>query len=320
MNNASKEHHEFKSMSTCPLCDSKSISHIGTRNNFSLVYCTQCFFVFLDQDFDYADYYNDFYYENYHNASALFDEKRVLNGAYSYSDSAILHRKTYAEALCTVEKFVTIKGLRYLDIGCAEGLGLEVAKEKGMAVYGIDVSPHSIDECHKKGYANTFVTELIHSKDQISNMDVVTMLDVLEHIKDPRSNLQALSGVVKMGGYVYVNNNFFSLKQFLSDTQYFAIRFEPPFHCSYFSEKQAVTLFESYGFELVYKRPGFIKLIFKCYAFIKQIFSKEFRVKKKKMLSERVPTIYNEGLQGRLRLGNRLKSMYPTGLLFKKIK
>lgn len=320
MNNVSKEHNEFKSMGVCPLCDSKSISHIGARNNFSLVYCTQCFFVFLDQDFDYAEYYNDFYYENYHNASALFDEKHVLNGAYSYSDSAMLHRKTYAEALRTVEKFVSVKGLRYLDIGCAEGLGLEVAKEKGMAVHGIDVSPYSIEECQKKGYANTFVTELTHSKDQISNMDVVTMLDVLEHIKDPRSNLRALSSVVKMGGYVYVNNNFFSLKQFLSDTQYFAVRFEPPFHCSYFSEKQAVMLFKSYGFKLVYRRPIYIKLIFKWYAFIKQILSKEFRAKNKKMRSERVPTIYNEDQQGRLKVGNRLKSMYPTGLLFKKIK
>ncbi len=302
----------------CPLCGAQESNDIGTRNGFMLSYCATCSFVFMSQDFNYADFYNDFYYENYHNANALFDETKVVKeGGHSYTESERLHRKAYTDALSAIARFGTLQGKTYLDIGCAEGVGLGIAEEQGMNVAGIDVSDHSIEVCHKKGFLKTYVAELTEVT-EVKNIDVVTMLDVLEHIKAPRPNIEALQKMVALGGLVYVNNNFFSLASFQHDPLYFKVRFEPPFHCSYFTEKQAIQLFEEYGFTLVYKRPQWVTGIFLTYSFLKRLINKDFRAMKKRITEERVPNPYKEENQSRSKIGRLLQTAYPVGLVFKR--
>ena len=72
---------------------------------------------------------------------------------------------------------------RVLDVGCGNGEFLALAADAGYAVYGIDVSPTSRDLCLGKGLTTVAGDFLQH--DFGVRFGLVTMWDVMEHLRDP---------------------------------------------------------------------------------------------------------------------------------------
>ncbi len=303
---------------TCPLCSSHTIGDVGTRGAFTLAFCKECSFPFLKQDFEYDAFYTDFYYQNYHNPIALLDESKKADGEFSYGESEAAHAGAYTRALDTLSRFTTLTGKRFLDVGCAEGVGLSVAQSRGLNVAGIDVSPQAIAVCQEKGFLSTSV-DTLHSIEAVSKFDVATLLDVLEHMQDPVGDIRALREHITSGGFVFVENNFFSLRAFQHDPDYFNTKFEPPFHCSYFSEKQAIRLFSACGFQLVYRRPQWVRALFVMYRSLKSLLNREFRMARARAQKERVANPQSLSERKGPRLGRFLNRRYPTGLVFKRV-
>jgi SAM-dependent methyltransferase len=98
-------------------------------------------------------------------------------------------------------------GLRLLDYGCGTGINLLHFGRLG-AAFGVDAAPEAIAFCRQRGLENVVQ---IQSPDALETapvfggeFDVVTMLDVLEHIPDEVATLRRIRGMLKPGGQLVI--------------------------------------------------------------------------------------------------------------------
>ena len=109
-----------------------------------------------------------------------------------------------------------VKGLKVLDVGCGGGLISEAMAEFGAQVTGIDMgeAPLSVAKLHllesgnQVEYIKITAEELAEQRPE--HYDVVTCLEMLEHVPDPSSVIKACERMVKPGGDVYfstINRN-----------------------------------------------------------------------------------------------------------------
>lgn len=302
----------------CPLCASTAYENVGSKGEFVLRACSVCSFLYLANEFDYRQYYDETYFKNYHNPQALTDSSHIREGSFSYLENEQIHLDTYETMFGLLRRFTRLTGAHYLDVGCAGGSGLKVAARYGAVPYGVDVSEEALALCRSQGFTNLFLGELSSVIER--DFDVVTLHDVLEHMQDPHANISALSALMKIGGLVYVKNNVFSRDKFRNDPGYFDRQFEPPYHCSYFSEELMLKIFREHGFKLVYRKPRWVQGVFETYGFLKRLVNPSMRAAHKenklKRLSPDDAKRYSKGA-GR---GQWLNARYPSGFVFRKLK
>ena len=109
-----------------------------------------------------------------------------------------------------------VKGKKVLDVGCGGGLVSEALAQMGADVTGIDMgeAPLSVAQLHLLESGNHVeylrITAEQLAQDRPQQYDVVTCLEMLEHVPDPSLVIQACSALVKPGGHVYfstINRN-----------------------------------------------------------------------------------------------------------------
>lgn len=109
-----------------------------------------------------------------------------------------------------------LKGKRVLDVGCGGGILSESMAEKGAAVVGIDLGEkalkvaqlHSLESGIEVDYRHLAVEELATLEP--ASYDVVTCMEMLEHVPDPSSIVHACADLVKPGGHIFfstINRN-----------------------------------------------------------------------------------------------------------------
>lgn len=90
----------------------------------------------------------------------------------------------------------------YLDLGCGTGVLQEEFEKKypGTTAHGIDVMKEAIEYCKKRGLerANLYDGKKIPFKD--NTFDLLTAIDVLEHIEDDKYSMNEIKRVLKKGG------------------------------------------------------------------------------------------------------------------------
>jgi SAM-dependent methyltransferase len=103
---------------------------------------------------------------------------------------------------------------RLLDVGCALGFFVEVAKDFGFDAYGIDFSDYAILQAKLR--LGDKVSRVNLEKDALhfekGSFDVITMWDVLEHLKNPEVQIQRMSKLLKKNGFLFITTvNYNSL-------------------------------------------------------------------------------------------------------------
>ncbi len=103
------------------------------------------------------------------------------------------------------------KGQKVLDIGCGDGLLLEALVKKGAVVSGVDISEEGVKKCRAKGL-DVSVSDASHEKLPFPDhsADVVTLLDILEHVYSPEVLLKEAVRVSR-GNLIIGVPNFNSL-------------------------------------------------------------------------------------------------------------
>jgi len=120
-----------------------------------------------------------------------------------------------------VERVAGLRGKRVLDVGCGGGLLSEAMAQRGANVTGIDLGQatievaglHALESGAKVRYLRESAED--HALQAPANYDVVTCMEMLEHVPDPQSVLRALRTLVKPNGHVILSTLNRNLKSYL---------------------------------------------------------------------------------------------------------
>lgn len=115
-----------------------------------------------------------------------------------------------------IDRRSSLKGKTVVDIGCGGGILAESMALKGANVLGIDMgkAPLSVAQLHKLesgaelDYQQITAEEL--ADEEPGKYDIVTCMEMLEHVPDPASVISACSKLVKPDGHVFfstINRN-----------------------------------------------------------------------------------------------------------------
>jgi 2-polyprenyl-6-hydroxyphenyl methylase / 3-demethylubiquinone-9 3-methyltransferase len=110
-----------------------------------------------------------------------------------------------------IEQAARLQDARVLDVGCGGGILSEAMARSGARVLGIDLAQavldvaelHALESRLQIEYKAVAAEELAAA--QPHSFDLVTCMEMLEHVPDPAATLKALAALVKPGGDVIVS-------------------------------------------------------------------------------------------------------------------
>ncbi|WBM36822.1 bifunctional 2-polyprenyl-6-hydroxyphenol methylase/3-demethylubiquinol 3-O-methyltransferase UbiG [Alcaligenes faecalis] len=115
----------------------------------------------------------------------------------------------------------SLAGKQVLDVGCGGGILSESLAQSGADVTGIDLAERSlkIARLHSLESGVPIKYEMISAEDMANQhpgrFDVVTCMEMLEHVPDPGSIIAACAKLVKPGGWVFFSTLNRNPKSFL---------------------------------------------------------------------------------------------------------
>ncbi|MGF1612628.1 MAG: bifunctional 2-polyprenyl-6-hydroxyphenol methylase/3-demethylubiquinol 3-O-methyltransferase UbiG [Gammaproteobacteria bacterium] len=115
-----------------------------------------------------------------------------------------------------IEERAPLAGKRVLDAGCGGGILAESMAQRGAEVVGIDAAEatigvaklHRLESGIKVDYRHITPEELANQEPQ--HYDIITCMELLEHVPDPSSVVNACGTLVRPGGHVFfstINRN-----------------------------------------------------------------------------------------------------------------
>ena len=120
-----------------------------------------------------------------------------------------------------IERFSPMQGLKILDVGCGGGILSEGMARAGASVTGIDMgeAPLSVAKLHllesqlEVEYRQIPVEAL--ADEQAGSYDIITCMEMLEHVPDPASTIEACSRLVKPEGHLFFSTINRNLKSYM---------------------------------------------------------------------------------------------------------
>jgi len=112
-------------------------------------------------------------------------------------------------------------GKKVLDVGCGGGLLSEAMAERGAQVTGVDLAEqslkvarlHALESGRQIDYQCIAIETL--AEQQPSSFDVVTCLEMLEHVPDPEAIVKACAKALKPGGKIFFSTLNRNVKSWL---------------------------------------------------------------------------------------------------------
>ena len=124
--------------------------------------------------------------------------------------------------LAWIDDIVPLSGKRVLDIGCGGGILADAMARKGAEVLGIDLATKALKvaqlhalEAQTQGVTYREISAESLAEEQPEGFDVVTCMEMLEHVPDPSSVVRACAALVKPGGQVFFSTINRNAKAFL---------------------------------------------------------------------------------------------------------
>jgi SAM-dependent methyltransferase len=232
----------------CPLCRSARYEIVEhAEPPYRVVRCSNCGLAYVAPVPDVGAlslHYNEDYYAEW--ISTQRDKRERM----------------WARRLKGIES-ITNKG-RLLDIGCGEGLFLELAKQNGWQVYGTDVSAYATEFASKRLGQNVFCGEIRDAGFNEQSFEVITLWHVLEHTTSPMRTLQEVRKVLKPSGLLIIAVP--NLNDRLMQAAYRIVKGRRPrlfsigdkeVHLFHFSVQSLRLLLEKAGFACVKVGPDF---------------------------------------------------------------
>lgn len=181
-------------------------------------------------------------------SEAYFESPDPACGYPVYRSDRVAVRDKAERLLPAVERHGR-KG-RLLDVGCAYGFIMEVARERGWQVAGIEPA-EAVAASAASRLGAPVATDLVSAGLPAASFDAVLVWDVIEHLPDPRRALDEVARVLRPGGVLsVVTPDIGSLAARLLGRRWEEMR-KMPEHIYFFDRASLSTLLRAAGFEPV---------------------------------------------------------------------
>ena len=121
-----------------------------------------------------------------------------------------------------IQSHAPLQGKRVLDIGCGGGILADAMARGGAQVLGIDLATKALKvaqlhalEAGTQGVDYREISAEALAQEEPAGFDVVTCMEMLEHVPDPSSVVRACATLVKPGGHVFFSTINRNTKAFL---------------------------------------------------------------------------------------------------------
>jgi SAM-dependent methyltransferase len=171
----------------CPACLSESNDpsrELGSKDGFCLHRCPACGTVFTerlpapDEGADYGDYYNP----------SNLQERPLV-------------RQRLGEVVASLERYR--RANRWLDVGFGAGTLMQAANDAGWNVAGTEVAPAAAESVRALGF-EVHLGDLSEIDLPKQSFDVISFVEVLEHVRDPSAALRRGAELLRRGGALYL--------------------------------------------------------------------------------------------------------------------
>ena len=123
--------------------------------------------------------------------------------------------------LAFIQEYAELNGKRVVDVGCGGGILSEALAQSGASVKGIDLADaslevaqqHAFDSGLNIDYQKIAAEQL--AQDEPAVFDSVICMELLEHIPDPQSVINACAALAKQGGCVFFSTLNRNIKSYL---------------------------------------------------------------------------------------------------------
>lgn len=171
-----------------------------------------------------------------------FDD--VVPGYRGYGAEEAIMRRNFARRLALLERFAERGPL--LDVGCALGFFVRAARERGWDARGIECSAYAAREAVARG-APVVQGDFLTADLPLGGFTAVSMLDMLEHVADPRAYVRRARALVRPGGLLAIETADLAapFARLWGRRYHF---FTPPNHLTYFTRATLARLLAEEGF------------------------------------------------------------------------
>ena len=236
----------------------KTIKKFG---KYSVIDCRSCKFIHvipIPSDQELNSFYDNEYYQ------------KTKSDFISKNENEIDYwNLVFDEKLVTIEKLISSKSKRILDIGSGPGFFLRRAKRRGWDVIGVEPSPLACNYAKEQNIPT--IQNFFHevTSNEIGKFDAIHTFDVLEHVNDPIGIIKKAYSLLKRGGVIVVEvpNDFNPLQKLvqksLKKKEYWITLSSDSKnsgtldHLNYFNFSSISDLIKRAGFKIIIKESTF---------------------------------------------------------------
>ncbi|MEK7576214.1 MAG: class I SAM-dependent methyltransferase [Patescibacteria group bacterium] len=219
----------------CPVCGNDKNRELFQKQGFHIVCCSICNLVFVNPRLS-------------KDALKRLYNSDVISKTEYYLSTAEEDKKSFIRRLNLIERYCNPG--RLLDIGCGPGIFMSVAKERGWAVFGVDINTASVEQCSKIDLKVTAGAFPHHDlENQLFN--VIVMNDAIEHFSHPRQVLAEAYKLLETGGLLFISTpDIKSLIARVSGSRW--LHMKPIEHLTYFDRNTISRLLAEVGFKVLH--------------------------------------------------------------------
>ncbi|MFH1559934.1 MAG: class I SAM-dependent methyltransferase [Chloroflexota bacterium] len=271
MRNSSSVEEELEHV-LCNLCGGDDTKLLLTEQGSPIVECRRCSLVYVNPRLTMQSrdrYYRELQSVPIDEVSPLLPDPEFAHASAMAEYWGKIDRNTLKEYILAFQRglLTQISAMvppgRLLDVGCGWGYFLLMAKEEfGYEVHGVDPSKKLAEVCRdQRGLENVVQGSIEEIEVQQGFFDVVTLMDVLEHLADPGCVLQKINTMLRPGGAVFIkvpNVAYLKIKARVFSSKFIMGRLNalpdvevmhPREHLYNFSPKTLRALLSKHGFE-----------------------------------------------------------------------
>ncbi|MFC1922170.1 class I SAM-dependent methyltransferase [Chloroflexota bacterium] len=223
---------EISEISECPACNNRIFQKQFTKKGKDFWRCTNC------------GLENQYPLPNQEELNKYYDESYSEGMYKTFTDANDMKLATARQRLKEIRK--NCSPGRWLDVGCSNGIFVEIARNNGIDAEGIDVSNIAVSDAHKRGLP--VFRSTIEEFNPGYQYNLITAFDVLEHVLDPISFMQSIFRLLVPQGMVALSlpDQGSIIRKIMGKRWYFYI---PEEHMYYFNRSTISKLLNRTGFD-----------------------------------------------------------------------